>query len=114
MIEENSSNIALDEIEERKTVPSPQNESVSPTPSIAHRSLINSLAKLPPRSSAPVKPRMKDINLLLYKPHEISRIRVDRKKFILDKEFNNRVKQEQFHELCEKDLALRYSKYSNP
>ena len=33
--------------------------------------------------------------------------------FVLDKEFNNRVKQEQFHELLEKDLGLRYSRFYN-
>ena len=49
--------------------------------------IINSLSKLPPKYSAPKAKRMKDINLMLYKPYGISRIHIDRKSYELDKDF---------------------------
>ncbi|CAI2384262.1 unnamed protein product [Moneuplotes crassus] len=107
MIQDDSSNIALQEVEESSL--EIEERSISPEREVEFKSVINSLSKLPPRSSAPVKKRVKDLNLLIYKPHEIPRIRVDRNSYALDKEYNNRVKREQFNELVEKDLGTRYN-----
>ena len=60
--------------------PSPKRRDVPAT-------ILNSLSKLPPKYSAPKAKRVKDINLMLYKPYLISRIHIDRKKYELDQDF---------------------------
>ena len=58
-----------------------------PSSRIGQGTVLNSLSKLPPKYIGPRRKKVNDINLLIYKPHEISRIHVDRKKFVLDKDF---------------------------
>ena len=58
-----------------------------PSVQLVQGNVLNSLSKLPPKYIAPKKKKNNDLNLLIYKPHEISRIHVDRKKFVLDKDF---------------------------
>ena len=54
---------------------------ITPPPPELRVSVLKSLSQLPPRQTVPKKKRVKDFNLLLYKPHWVSKISVNSKWF---------------------------------
>jgi hypothetical protein len=52
---------------------------ITPPPPELRVSVLKSLSQLPPRQTVPKKKRVKDFNLLLYKPHWVSKISVNSK-----------------------------------
>jgi hypothetical protein len=49
-------------------------------------------------------------NLLSYKAYAVPRIHINRNNFQLDKEYNSRVKKQQYEELVSRDLVFRVCK----